>query len=149
MAVPVPALISDETCEAAQHRLDRHGQMARRNHTTYAELLRGLVSGGQGRLACGGRTLHPGSHYDFCRGRTDSLRLALGARCPARAAPAQLWDALVWQALCCVLSAPALMTHELARAQRGAWLPQALHARRQTLRDVLARLARQQARRLD
>jgi hypothetical protein len=31
----------------------------------------------------------------------------------------------------------------------GAWLPQALQARRQTLRDVLARLERQQARRLD
>ena len=35
MAVPVPALISDETFEAAQHRLDRHVQMARRNNTTY------------------------------------------------------------------------------------------------------------------
>jgi hypothetical protein len=31
----------------------------------------------------------------------------------------------------------------------GAWLPQALHARRQTLRDVLAQLERQQARLLD
>jgi len=31
----------------------------------------------------------------------------------------------------------------------GAWWPQALHARRQTLRDVLAQLERPQARRLD
>ena len=31
----------------------------------------------------------------------------------------------------------------------GAWWPQALHARRQTLRDVLAQLERQQARLLD
>jgi hypothetical protein len=31
----VPARSSDETCEAAQHRLDRHGHMARRNHPTY------------------------------------------------------------------------------------------------------------------
>jgi hypothetical protein len=58
-------------------------------------------------------------------------------------------DALVWQDLCRVLSAPALITHALARAQMGAWLPQALHARRQTLRDVLAQLERQQARLLD
>jgi hypothetical protein len=31
----------------------------------------------------------------------------------------------------------------------GEWLPQALQARRQTLREVLARLERQQARLLD
>ena len=149
IAVPVPALISDETFEAAQHRLDRNVQMARRNNTTYEYLLRGLVSCGQCRLSCGGRTLHPGYHYYFCRGRTDSLRLALGERCTARYAPAQVLDALVWQDLCRVLSDPALITHELERAQMGAWLPQALHARRQTLRDVLAQLERQQARLLD
>jgi site-specific DNA recombinase len=55
----------------------------------------------------------------------------------------------VWQDLCRVLSDPALITHELERAQMGAWLPQALQARRQTLRDVLAQLERQQARLLD
>src|SRR2546425_2901510 len=120
MAVPVPALISEETFEAAQHRLDRHVHMARRNNTTYAYLLRGLVSCGQCRLACGGRTLHPGYPFYFCRGRTDSLRLALGERCTARYAPAQALDDLVWQDLCSVLREPALMTHELARAQMGA-----------------------------
>ena len=149
IAVPVPALISEETFEAAQHRLDRNVQMARRNNTTYEYLLRGLVSCGQCRLTCGGRTLHPGYHYYFCRGRTDSLRLALGERCTARYAPAQALDELVWQDLCRVLREPALITHALARAQMGEWLPQALHARRQTLRDVLAQLERQQARLLD
>jgi len=149
IAVPVPAIISEETFEAAQHRLNRNVQMARRNNTAYTYLLRGLVSCGQCRLTCGGRTLHPGYHYYFCRGRTDSLRLALGERCTARYAPAQVLDALVWQDLCRVLSEPALIPHELERAQMGAWLPQALHARRQTLRDVLAQLERQQARLLD
>jgi len=137
MAVPVPAMISEETFDAAQHRLHRNVQMARRNNTTYTYLLRGLVSCGQCRLACGGRTLHPGYHYYFCRGRTDALRLALGERCTARYAPAQALDDLVWQDLCRVLSDPALITHALERAQMGAWLPQALQARRQTLRDVL------------
>ena len=149
MAVPVPALISEETFEAAQHRLDRHVHMARRNNTTYAYLLRGLVSCGQCRLACGGRTLHPGYHYYFCRGRTDALRVALGERCTARYAPAQTLDELVWQDLCRVLREPALITYELERAQMGEWLPQALYARRQTLRDVLAQFERQQARLLD
>ena len=144
--MPVPAIISEETFEAAQYRLHRNVQMARRNNTTYTYLLRGLVSCGQCRLTCGGRTLHPGYHYYFCRGRTDALRLALGERCTARYAPAQILDALVWQDLCRVLSDPTLITHELERAQMGAWLPQALQARRQTLRDVLAQLERQQAR---
>jgi site-specific DNA recombinase len=142
-------MISEETFEAAQHRWNRNVQMARRNNTTYAYLLRGLVSCGQCRRTCSGRTLHPGYHYYFCRGRTDALRLALGERCTARSAPAQVLDALVWQDLCRVLSDPALITHERARAQMGAWWPQALHARRQPLRDVLAQLERQQARLLD
>jgi site-specific DNA recombinase len=149
IAVPVPAIISQETFEAAQSRLDRNVQMARRNNTTYEYLLRGLVSCGQCRLACSGRTLSPGYHYYFCRGRTDSLRLAQGERCTARYAPAHALDALVWQDLCRVLREPRLITHELERAQMGEWLPQALHARRQTLRDVLAQLERQQARLLD
>jgi site-specific DNA recombinase len=42
-----------------------------------------------------------------------------------------------------------LVTHDLERAQLGEWLPQALHARRHTLRDVLAQLERQQARLLE
>jgi len=149
IAVPVPAILREETFEAAQHRLNRNVHMARRNHTTYASLLRGLVSCGQCRLTCSGRTLHPGYHDYGCRGRTDALRLALGERCTARYAPAQVLDALVWQDLCRVLSDPALITSELERAQMGAWLPQALQARRQTLRDVLAQLERQQARLLD
>jgi site-specific DNA recombinase len=149
MAVPVPAIMSQETFEAAQSRLDRHGQMARRHHTTYAYFLRGLVSGGQCRLACSGRPLRPGSHDDFCRGRTDALRLAQGERCTARYAPAQALDARVWQDLCRVLLAPSLIPPALERAPMGAWLPQALQARRHTLRDVLAQLERQQARLLD
>jgi site-specific DNA recombinase len=58
-------------------------------------------------------------------------------------------DELVWQDLCRVLTRPALITHELERAQMGEWLPQALQARRQSLRDLLAQIERQQARLLD
>ncbi len=149
IAVPVPAIISPAMFETAQWRLDRNVQMARRNNTTYEYLLRGLVSCGQCRLTCSGRTLSPGYHYDFCRGRTDVLRLAQGERCTARYAPARALDELVWQDLCRVLTEPALITHELERARMGEWLPQALQARRQTLREILAQRARQQARLLD
>ena len=88
----------------------------------------------------------PGYHYYVWQGRTDALRAARGDRCTAHYAPAHVLDECVWQDLCRVLREPALITHELARAQLGAWLPQALQARRQTLRDVLAQLERQQAR---
>jgi site-specific DNA recombinase len=112
----VPPIISQETFEAAQARLDRNTQMARRNNTAHEYLLRGLVSCGQCQLACTGRTLRLGYHYSLCRGRTDALRAAQGERCTARYAPAQALDELVWQDLCRVLTHPALIIHELARA---------------------------------
>ena len=56
---------------------------------------------------------------------------------------------LVWQDLCQVLTQPALITHELQRAQGGEWLPQALQARQRTLREALAQIERQHARLLD
>ena len=146
MAMPVPAIMRHTTFDAAQRRLERHGQLARRNQTAHAYFLRGRVSCGQCRRPCAGRTLPPGSHYDVCQGRTDALRAARGERCTARYAPAHACDALVWQALCRVRREPALITYALARAQMGAWGPQALHARRQTLRDVLAQRERQPAR---
>src|SRR2546430_6509760 len=116
IAVPVPAIISQETFEAAQSRWDRNVKMARRNNTTYEYLLRGLVSCSQCRLACSGRTLSPGYHYYFCRGRTDSLRLAQGERCTARYAPAHALDELGWQGLCPVFSEANPITHEPERA---------------------------------
>src|SRR4029453_6057581 len=138
IAIPLPAIVSPETFAAAQARLSRNTQMARRNNTTHDYLLRGLVSCGQCQLACLGRTLPPGYHYYLCRGRTDALRAARGQRCTARYTPARALDELVWQDLCRILTEPALITHELARAHGGAWLPQALQARRKTPREALA-----------
>ena len=92
---------------------------------------------------------HPGYPYYVCRGRTDALRAAQGQRCTARYAPAETLDQLVWQDLCGLLTDPALITHELGRAQAGEWLPQALQDRQRTLRATLAQLERQQARLLE
>ena len=44
---------------------------------------------------------------------------------------------------------PDLITHELERAQAGDWLPQALQAKRNTTRQALASLERQQERLLE
>jgi site-specific DNA recombinase len=48
-----------------------------------------------------------------------------------------------------VLTHPALIIHELQRAQGGEWLPQALQARQRTLREALAQIERQHTRLLD
>lgn len=149
MAIPVPAIVSEETFEAVQVRLNRTTPMARRHHTAHDSLLRGLVSCGPCQLACTGRAVHPGYDSDLCRGRTEALRAAQGERCTARYAPAGALDALVWQDLCQVVQEPALVIHALQRAQGGAWLPHALQARRRTLQQALAPLERQQARLLE
>jgi site-specific DNA recombinase len=145
----VPAIVSQETFDLAQARLDQNKQLARRNNTAHDYLLRGLVSCGACKLACMGRSLHSGYEYYVCRGRSDALRAAIGERCTARYAPATALDELVWQDLCQVLTEPTLITHELERAHMGEWLPQALQARRKTIQDALAQLERQQARLLD
>jgi site-specific DNA recombinase len=149
IAIPVPAIVDSETFRLAQQRLDQNKQMARRNNTAHDYLLRGLVSCAQCQLSCTGRMVHPGYAYYLCRGRTDALRAAKGARCMARYAPAQALDELVWQDLCQIVTDPALVTYELQRAQAGEWLPQLLQSRRQTLQQTLAHLERQQARLLD
>ena len=149
IAIPGPALVSQEPLEAAQVRLNRHPHLARRHPTAHDDLLRGLVSCGQGQLACTGRALHPGYDSALCRGRTEALRAAQGERCTARYAPAGALETLVWQDLCPILRQPALVTHALQRAQGGAGLPQAFQARRRTLQQAFAQLERQQARRLE
>jgi site-specific DNA recombinase len=147
--IPVPAIITQEQFDQAQDRLALNKQMARRNNTQHDYLLRGLVSCGQCRLACLGRTRRPGYSYYVCRGKTDALRAATGERCQARYAPAQALDALVWQDLVELLSHPEQIIRALQRAQSGEWLPQQLQARRQTLNQALAQLARQEERLLE
>jgi site-specific DNA recombinase len=149
IAVRVPVIVSQETFDLAQHRLEQNKQMARRNNSEHDYLLRGLVSCGQCQLASTGRMLRPGYAYYVCRGRTEALRAAKGERCTARYAPADELDQLVWQDLCRLLADPALITHELARAQAGEWLPQALQDRQRALRTALAQLERQQTRLLE
>ena len=69
------------------------------------------------------------------------------ARSAVRAAPAGLLDEVVWQDLCTLLAAPEPLAEAVARAHGGAWLPQELLARRDTLRRGQAHL-RQQIERL-
>src|SRR6266513_2915873 len=146
--VPVPQIVSDETFAQVQAKLDTNQQSAARN-TRHQYLLRALVSCGACRLSCTARQTGAGYHYYLCRGRTDPLRAAQGQRCQARYIPAGQLDELVWADLDALLTDPAHITHALARARGGAWLPQELQARQATIRQALGQLERQQQRLLD
>jgi site-specific DNA recombinase len=144
--IPVPAIVSQEQFDQAQTRLSLNQQMSRRNNTKHQYLLRGLVSCGQCKLSCTGRSSRPHYAYYICRGKTDALRAAQGQRCQSRFTPAQALDELVWQDLCYILTHPESITQALERAQSGAWLPQQLRARSKVLKQALAQLKRQEER---
>jgi site-specific DNA recombinase len=87
IAVPVPAIISEETFARVQAKLDTNQQTAARN-TRHEYLLRALVSCGQCRLSCTVRQTQAGYRYYLCRGRTDALRAArASAATPATPLP--------------------------------------------------------------
>ena len=146
--VPVPPIVSEQTFAQVQAKLDANQQGAARN-TRHEYLLRALVSCGQCRLSCGCRQTAAGYSYYLCHGRTDPLRAAQGQRCTARYIPAGQLDELVWADLCALLTDPAQVTHALARARGGAWLPQELQARQASIRQALGQLDRQAQRLLD
>jgi site-specific DNA recombinase len=148
IAVPVPQIVSEETFARVQAKLDTNQQTAARN-TRHEYLLRALVSCGVCRLSCTVRRTQAGYRYYLCRGRTDALRVAQGQRCSARYIPAEQLDELVWADLCALLADPAQVAGALERARGGAWLPQELQARQQTICQALGQLERQQQRLLD
>jgi site-specific DNA recombinase len=148
IAVPVPAILSEETFARVQAKLDTNQQTAARN-TRHEHLLRALVSCGRCRLSCTVRRTQAGYRYYLCRGRTDALRAAQGQRCTARYTPAEQLDELVWADLCALLCDPAQVARALERARGGAWLPQELQARQATIGQALGQLERQQQRLLD
>jgi site-specific DNA recombinase len=94
IVVSVPAIIDQEIFDAAQSRLDKNQNMARRNNKSHEYLLRGLVSCGQCHLSSTGRSQGK-YHYYKCRGRTDVHRAAKGDRCIARYVPSPALDELV------------------------------------------------------
>jgi len=148
IAVPVPAIVSEEAFAQVQAKLDANQQGAARN-TRHEYLLRALISCGACRRGCAGRQTAAGYRYYLCRGRTDPLRVAQGERCTARYIPAARLDELAWAGLCALLTDPAHLTRALARAQGGAWLPRELQARQATTGQALGQLERPQQRLLD
>ena len=143
----VPALVSQAHFDEVQAKLASNRAFARRNNTAHQYLLRALVSCGCCSLACTARAVNGRSFYYLCNGKGQSTYSHRASRCAARYIPAKQLDELVWQDLCALLREPAPLAAAVARAHGGAWLPQELLARRETLRRGQAHL-RQQLERL-
>src|SRR4051794_888265 len=143
----VPAMVSQAHFDEVQAKLATNQSFARRNNTAHQYLLRALVSCGHCGLACTARAINGRSFYYLCNGKGHSTFSHRAACCPARHTPAGQLDELVWNDLRALLGEPEPLAAAVARAHSGAWLPQELLARRETLRRGQAHL-RQQLERL-
>lgn len=118
----IPAIISQELFERVQEMLTRNQQLALRHAHAERYLLRALISCGQCRHWCFGRTCSRGSYaYYECTGRQT---VAGRERCTASLIPVQELDTLVWQDLCDLLLHPDQFRPALERVQSRNGLPQ-------------------------
>jgi site-specific DNA recombinase len=143
----VPAVVSQAHFDEVQAKLATNRSFAQRNNTAHQYLLRALVSCGCCGLACTARAVNGRNFYYLCSGKGHSAFSHRATCCPARHTPAGQLDELVWNDLCALLSEPEPLARAVARAHGGAWLPQELQMRRETLRRGQMQL-RQQLERL-
>ena len=136
-------MVSQPHFDEVQTKLATNRSFARRNNTAHQYLLRALVSCGHCGLACTARAINKRNLYYLCNGKGHSTYSHRATCCPARYIPAGQLDELVWQDLCALLHEPAPLAAAVARAHGGAWLPQELQARRETLRRGQAHLRHQ------
>jgi len=145
----VPAIITQEQFDLVQAKLSHNQQFARRNNTAYPYLLRALVSCGDCRLGCVGRSSRGGYAYYVCHGKSHGIISRRDEKCSARSVPVEQLDELVWQDVCEMLTHPDTIATALYRAQGGQWLPQELQARRENLRKARVSLQQQMERLTD
>jgi site-specific DNA recombinase len=139
----IPAIIELGQFEAAQMQLQRNRQTAKRNNKTNDYLLRAMVSCGNCRRSCSGRCLSSGHSYYHCRTKTTLKELSDSDSCKTRFVPVKQLDELVWNDLCNVIQHPEMIIQAMEQAQNGSWLPQAIQARRETLKRGQESLAKQ------
>jgi len=144
LVATVPPIVTQEQFDLVQQRLRQNKSFAKRNNKVHQYLLRALVSCGLCQAACICRTTDHGKYqYYLCSGKQKAIHSRKEHKCPARFAPAQQLDDLVWQDLCVVLTHPQSLTDALQRAHGGHWLPQELQARCANLRRAHTHLAKQ------
>jgi site-specific DNA recombinase len=139
----VPAVVSQTHFDEVQAKLATNRAFSPRNNTVHHYLLRALVSCGHCGLACTARAANGRNFYYLCNGKAHSVYSHRATGCPARHIPAGQLDELVWTDPCALMGEPEPLAVAVARAHGGAWLPQELLARRETLRRAQGHLGQQ------
>ncbi len=139
--IPVPALITDETFQLAQARLQENKHYAKRNSREPA-LLKGILvcrDCGYARWRTSARTTKRVIYYYRCIG-SDNYRHAGGRVCSNRPIRADELDALVWGEVEQLLSNPALIRAEIERRLSALRTESPAAHRRDGLERELARV---------
>src|SRR3990170_3029963 len=154
IAIPVPAIIDQETQEKAQAQLARNAALSFRNNVKYSYLLRCLLTCKTCGLAMFGRTEHARANqaerrYYTCHGK-DCIMSAREERCPSRPVKAEELEKAVWSHVAQLISEPRQL---LAQFEHFAKLAVDGDEHEQTedrrLRARLERLDREEGRLID
>jgi len=151
IAIPVPAVIDQQTHDLAAAQLARNATLSFRHNTKRSYLLRCLLRCQSCGLAMCGITHKAGSRhgevgYYVCSGK-DLVYSARTERCRQRRVRMDERDAAVWEHLCTLLRDPAqLLAQFEAFAQRD---PAGGEAQAEQLATQVARLAREEQRLID
>src|SRR4051794_8242769 len=154
IAIPVPALVDQETWDRAQAQLARNAALSFRNNARHSYLLRCLLTCEVCGLAMYGVTrpataTKPERQYYECRGK-DCVLSARTAACPSRHLKAEEIEPVVWNHVAGLLADPdrllAQFDHLAATAEAGSTRDQAAE---QQLRARLERTIRADKRLLD
>ena len=154
IAIPVPAIVDQETWDRAQAQLARNAALSFRNNTKHNYLLRCLMTCATCGLALFGRTYaargkQPERRYYQCHGK-DCILSARPAACPSRNVKAEEIEAAVWDHVAGLLASPerlvAQFDHVAVAAEAGTVRDRAAD---QQLRARLDRVARADKRLLD
>ena len=140
-SIPVPALITEETFELAQARLQENKHYAKRNSREPA-LLKGILVCRDCGYACwrtSARTTKRRIYYYRCIG-SDNYRFVGGRVCSNRPIRADELDALVWGEVEQLLSNPALVRAEIERRLTALRTESPAAHRRDGLERELARV---------
>jgi site-specific DNA recombinase len=141
--IAVPALVSEETFDLAQERLERNKAFAPRR-TIAPSLVQGLVSCrkcGYALSRTSTRTSARQIHYYRCLG-SDAWRHLGGPVCDSRPVRQDLLDEIVWREVMRLLEDPRLIQEELTRRLEAARTADPMRQREKTLRRDLTRVRR-------
>ena len=141
--IPVPAIVTAETFDRVQQRLDDNKRFAARN-TKVPSLLQGLAACSACGYACyrGHTTTSAGNKifYYRCIG-SDNYRFEHGKVCDSKPVRADYLDAVVWDHVTAMLADPALIRAEITRRLEQARTADPATRQRSQLELALAKAA--------